>query len=174
MPPTRTDHRILRVNAHVQRHKYLSRISLLRAKLARELEFSEQRREALQTVIRATDRVFYRKPSKPNQRYEYKPAPYGHPLPFTTAAHARTPINYTGHVAYEPDGYGSDPERWKKSSYWAKRRAQGLRPLPRVQVLSNRRYYSALTTTTPQLQLSKEYDLDADTVRCYHNKLRLR
>ena len=106
---------------------------------------------------------------KRGQQYvhQWQLAPYGHPLPLQTKAQATFPANYTDAVAYQLDGYGSDPECWTKTGRWSSHRARYQ--VPYIHHIGKRRCYVPSAPNPPQLDVGQELDLDHDTIRRYHH-----
>ena len=151
---------------HVLRHKHLSSLSHTRARLELEISRLNRRRAALQTLVDSTSVI---RIHKRGQRYvhQWQLAPYGHPLPLQTKAQAAFAANYTDAVAYQLDGYGSDPECWTKTGRWSSHRARYQ--VPYIHHIGKRRCYVPTAPNPPQLDVDQELDLDHDTIRRYHH-----
>jgi hypothetical protein len=152
------------ITRYAIRSRRLLDINRARYRLEEELRQLEERKDTIHRLLAATEKVSFTLPNGRKTR-KYRPKGCGHPLPFPSLDTASDPQNYAGSLSYEPSGYGSDPECWKKRDAWTVGRKSAPCPVPHIDHDGNRRYYVSRHIRNPELDTNQELDLDADTIQ---------
>ena len=162
MPPSQTDHTHLQLYQHVF-YCTLSSITQGRVKLEHQLRILNAKYTSIQTLLHNTHTCTIQPPGA-NYQLQYQPAPYGHPLPFSSLATSRNSINHVHFVAYEADGYGSDPKTNMCCNTGSARGDRPQRTLPHVRYVGQQRYYHASIPAPAQRCTGAEVDINHDSL----------